>query len=369
MSKQYFSKLNYTLANEDTALEYALVKEKRPRRVLSVCGSGGRSLPLLGGTQEELVCADLSGQQLLLTRHKRAAIEALSHEEYLMYWGFPPFRTQENREWRKETFRRLEVDSSTREYFEHLYESVEWQGLIYEGKWEKTFTGVPKLLRRLFGDKYDTIFDFTDMKSQTEYFDKELQNARWTLLPRLVLRAFGNAAFFNAFLYKGHFVKKNVPETHFEYYRQAYRRLFYQGLCRENFFLQLSFLGQLRFAEANTLEARPEVFNEMKDCLKRVQVGFANADLLTLAEESEKKFDFVSLSDVPSYFSAHQDRIYLQRLAKGLSPGALVVVRCYLRVPENTDLSGYVDVTSKYSELVGAEKTQIYYTFIYEYQG
>ena len=369
MSKQYFSKLNYTLANEDTALEHELVKRLKPARVLSVCGSGGRSLPLLGGIGQDLVCADLSGQQLLLASHRRATIEALSHEEYLMYWGFPPFRAEENRDWRKKIFTELALDGSTREYFAHLFDTLHWDALLYEGKWEKTFTSVPKLLRRIFGDKYDRIFEFTDMKSQTEYFDKELESARWKLLPRLVLRAFGHAAFFNAFLYKGHFAEKNVPESHFDYYRLAYRKLFYQALCRENFFLQLTFLGQLRYQEGNTLEAHADVFAEMKEALKRVSVSLVNADLITVAEESDKKFDFVSLSDVPSYFSEHLDRIYLQRLSKGLNPGALVVVRCYLRVPEHTDLTGYKDVTSKYADLIAAEKTQIYYTFIYEYQG
>ena len=77
----------------------------------------------------------------------------------------------------------------------------------------------------------------------------------------------------------------------------------------------------------------------------------------------------VSLSDVPSYFSTHQGRVYLQRLSSGLAPGALVVVRCYLRVPEATDTAGYRDVTERNAELVSAEKTQIYSTFIYEYQG
>jgi S-adenosylmethionine-diacylglycerol 3-amino-3-carboxypropyl transferase len=369
MSKQYFSKLNYTLANEDTALEYALVKQLAPRRVLSVCGSGGRALPLLGGVVEELVCADLSGQQLLLADLRRATIEGLSHQEFLKYWGFPPFHTDEHRSWRQKTFAELAQGGATRDYFTPLYQSLEWDGLLYEGKWERTFTGVPKLLRRFFGARYDTIFEFTDMQRQVEYFESALKSIRWTLLPRLVLRVFGNAAFFNAFLYKGHFVKKNVAESHYEYYRRAYRRLFFQGLCRENFFLQLSFLGRLRYPEGNPLEAHAPIFAEMKAALGRVRVTLVNDDLLAVAETAEKKFDFVSLSDVPSYFSAHQDRVYLRRLSSGLNPGALVVVRCYLRVPEDTDTTGYKDVTARYAEFVSAEKTQIYCTFIYEYQG
>ncbi|MES1172332.1 MAG: DUF3419 family protein [Bacteroidota bacterium] len=369
MSRQYFSRLNYTLANEDTALEHALVTRLAPGRVLSVCGSGGRSLPLLAGTGLKLVCADLSGDQLLLAGLRRATIHALSHEEFLRYWGFPPFDTTEHRTWRQEIFAGMALDDTTRRYFTALYQARGWDGLLYEGKWERTFTAVPRLLRRVLGDRYDAIFEFTDLRQQTAYFERALEDIRWTLLPRLVLRLFGNAAFFNAFLYRGHFVKKNVADSHYEYYRQAYRRLFFQGLCRENFFLQLSFLGRLRHPEGNPIEAHASVFAQTKAALGRVQVDFVNEDLLAVAENTQSKFDFVSLSDVPSYFSGHQDRIYLQRLSRGLNPGALVVVRCYLRIPVATDTNGYEDVTAHHAALLAAEKTQIYRTFIYQYQG
>ena len=79
------------------------------------------------------------------------------------------------------------------------------------------------------------------VQPQTAFFYKYLGRLSWVFIPRMVLRAFGNAAFFNAFLYKGHFVKKNVPETHYEYYRQAYRKLFYLSLTKENLFQQLTF--------------------------------------------------------------------------------------------------------------------------------
>jgi S-adenosylmethionine-diacylglycerol 3-amino-3-carboxypropyl transferase len=372
MSKRFFSKLNYTLANEDTSLEHALVAERAPRRALAVCGSGGRSLPLVGGVSDELICADLSGEQLLLADLRRATIQQLAHEEFLEFWGFPPFDTDAGHARRQQTFERLTLDDATRAYFAALYPALGWAGLLYEGQWERTFTGVPRLLRRLVGARYDEIFDFTDLASQTTYFERVLPTMRWSLLPSLVLRLFGNAAFFNAFLYKGHFAIKNVPESHYEYYRRAYRKLFFQGLCRENFFLQLSFLGRLRHPEGNPLEARPEVFTETKAALARTRVTFANDDLFAVAERAagpEERLDFVSLSDVPSYFSEHRGRTYLQRLARGLRPGALVVVRCYLHVPHHADTTGYADVTSRYARLLTAEKTQIYYTFVYEYQG
>ena len=266
-------------------------------------------------------------------------------------------------------FRELNLSGGARSYFLELFNSINFASLLYEGKWEKTFTGVPKLLRRIVGTRYDEIFRFTDLKEQNAYFDRELNHQAWLIVPRLVLRAFGNAAFFNAFLYKGSFVKKNLSETHFEIYRNAFRKLFYQDLTRSNFFLQLIFLGHLYYTEGNPIEAHQEIFSAVKESLKEKKVTLKQSDLLKIAAEDTQKFDFVSLSDVPSYFSGEVEVNYLQTLAQGLNEGALVVVRCYLRVPEGTVLDGYDDVTAQYQDLVKAEKTQIYTTFIYRYRG
>ncbi|NRA45582.1 MAG: DUF3419 family protein [Oligoflexales bacterium] len=180
-----------------------------------------------------------------------------------MYWGFAPFSTKENREIREEIFSELSLDRETRAYFDDYYRRHDFEGLLYQGSWEKTFTGVPLTLKKVIGDSYDKIFEFEDLEEQKRYFDKALEDRLWLAVPRMVLKAFGNAAFFNAFLYKGNFAKKNLPESHYEIYRTAYRKLFYQGLTRENFFLQLSFLGKIAFPEANPVEAQEVFFPEI----------------------------------------------------------------------------------------------------------
>ncbi len=368
-SKEYFSKLNYTLANEDSTLEVEMVKQLKPKNTLTVCGSGGRALPLLVGTSEKLVCADLSENQLWLAELREETIRRFSFREFCLFWGFPPYEVSENKKGRQEMFQTLELSRDAKDYFLQLFTSLEWQGLLYEGKWEKTFTGVPKFLRKFLGDRYDHVFNFTNVENQKTFFDRELTKLSWVFIPRMVLRAFGNAAFFNAFLYKGHFVKKNVPETHYEYYRQAYRKLFYLGLNRENFFLQLTFLGKLVYPEGNTIEATPEVFAAMKKVIDKREIIYKKGDLLSVGESTKDKFDFVSLSDVPSYFDAATDANYLQRLKKGMNPGAHAVVRCYLRVPEGTDLTGFKDVSTEFQHLIDSEKTQIYRIFIYRFEG
>ena len=366
MSKKYFSKLNYTLANEDTTLEYNIVAKIKPRKTLSVCGSGGRSLPLLAHTNDVLVCADLSQQQIYLAKMRLESFAKLEWDGFLRFWGFAPYREDENCNERKTIFQTFKLEKEVREYFETVFEEIGYRSLIYEGKWEKTFTSVSRKLRPFVGSKYDAMFEFKNLDKQRAYFDEVLTKWSWKLIPRLVVLAVGNAAFFNAFLYKGHFIKRNIPETHFQFYIQTFRKLFYQALTRENFFLQLIFLGRIKYSEGNPMEARKEVFQSIKSSSNKT-CEFVTGDLISYAEKGAHKFDFVSLSDVPSYFSEQLDRVYLQKLSKGLEKNALVVLRCYLRIPENTDMTNFMDVTDEFKEWIAEEKTQMYKTFIYKY--
>jgi S-adenosylmethionine-diacylglycerol 3-amino-3-carboxypropyl transferase len=189
-------------------------------------------------------------------------------------------------------------------------------------------------------------------------------------VPAGVLMLMGNATFFNTVLYRGNFVRKNIPEGYFEFYSSAFKRLFANGLTRENFFLQICFLGRLVYPEGNPLEVHPDVYPATQAALKNeTQIELAQSDVLSFAGKTQERYDFVSLSNVPSYFSGASERNYLQTLTRCLNPGALVVVRCYLRVPEGTDTSGFVDVSHEYQELAAKEKMQMYRILVYKYQG
>jgi S-adenosylmethionine-diacylglycerol 3-amino-3-carboxypropyl transferase len=367
----YFNELNYSLANEDSRLELHLVQQIRPAKILSICGSGGRFLPLAASFPAKIVALDIAPQQLALAELRAQTMRQLDFEDYCRFWGFPPYHPQQHHEWRRQLFPSLRLSDATQAYFQKLFEIQKWQGLIYAGKWEQTITGTNRLLRKIVGGRYDEIFGFRTMEEQRNYFDRVLKNFWWKLFPRLVLLLVGNATFFNALLYRGHFVKKNIPENTFSFYRKVYRRLFYNGLTRENFFLQLSFLGELRFPEGNPIEAQPEVYAAMREALlqERVQIEHQRADFIAYTRTCQEKFDFVSLSDVPSYFAGSAERNYLQELSRCLNPGAIVVVRCYLRIPENCDTNGYEDVSSHYDTLIMSEKMQVYRIYIYRYKG
>ncbi len=368
MSDSYFSDLNYSMANEDPSLELALAQEYRPKSILAVSGSGARFLPLLTVKPDEIVALDLARQQLYIAELRTILMRTVSIDDYQMFWGYPPYDIETHKVERRTLFMSLSLPPSVRDYFTELFTRVDWQGLIYAGKWEKTFTGVPKALRPIFGTYYDRIFEFREKKDQDTYFKQMLKQWRWRLPLRTVVFLLGNASFFNEVLYKGRFVKKNIPDSYFDFYIQAYRRMFENSLARANFFLQLCFFGKIKYEEANPLEAKSEIYHNCATALQQgSRVTLVEEGILDYTVKTDKKFDFVSLSNVASYLSGDSEQRFLQQLRPALNPGAIVVVRCYLRIPEYTNKSGFTDITANYPHLLRDELMQVYNIFIYRY--
>src|SRR3954465_15129773 len=114
MKSAYFNKLNYTLANEDTPMEYGILPEHQ-MHVMSVAGSGGRILPLLAKYPKIVTCVDVSQEQIYLCEMRFESLRVLSHSEFLAFWGYPPSLAKPKE--RKELFERLKLSQPAREFF------------------------------------------------------------------------------------------------------------------------------------------------------------------------------------------------------------------------------------------------------------
>lgn len=359
MSEKYFKSLNYSLANEDTWPEVKLLRKWKPKKILSVAGSGGRSLPLLVADPAELHVIDLSEQQLWLGSLREETIRKCNHDDFLLFWGYPPYEGIVYNKRRKEIFQSLELSSDARTYFSGLFERLAWNTILYEGKWEKTFHKFSYVTRALVGPKLlmESLSCLTPREQ--EMFERErFPKSRW----EMVFRILGNATVFNALLYKGHFVKKNVPETHFEYYKGAFSRIFGRTLLRANYFAQLCFFGKIVTKEAIPVEGDRDVFADMKKWLLSHKTHSHLGNILELVPATKElsDIDFFSFSDVPSYFEGETEKNYLQIIRPKLSIGGVVIVRNYLRIPENTDLAGYADITPEVEEAFFDERIQMY---------
>ena len=104
MTYKYFSGLKYTLANEDTALELALVKKFSPQVIVTVTGSGSRAIPLVVSHCKKLFCLDINQAQLFLCELRLRSYLDLTHEEFLGFWGYQAFN------FRSELFKKLKLE-------------------------------------------------------------------------------------------------------------------------------------------------------------------------------------------------------------------------------------------------------------------
>lgn len=367
MQNSYFQNLNYTLGNEDTRLELDIVKEA-PSHVVSVCGSGSRVIPFLAKRPAMMTVVDVSPVQLALLKLRIAIIRQCSHEEFSRFWGFP-FHTPYSPEERKKLFERLPLDSVEAQLLMPFFEQVQWNSILLEGRWEKTFGSLSRIIRATLGaETLDRFLSITDPAEHFEFVKKQFPHWRW----KGVLALVSNARAFNMLLYGGQFPRKNIHQNYLKFYIEAFHRLFAQGPAQNNFFLQLCFLGQLKYAQGVSTEAEPDVFARCKETLAHTQWNFVQGDLVETLSQSKSKLlpvDFVSLSDVPSYFKPPIEQNFLQEIRSSLAPEGLVVTRNYLRIPEHLNTQGYREITSQYTSVIQNERMQMYDVHIYQKDG
>ncbi len=81
-----------------------------------------------------------------------------------------------------------------------------------------------------------------------------------------------------------------------------------------------------RFATVVSVEASPVLYSALKDsCSRYPNVTTSNGDVLSF--EPQEKFGLVFLGGLLMYLNEHDARVLLEKLARSLEPGALVLCR------------------------------------------
>jgi S-adenosylmethionine-diacylglycerol 3-amino-3-carboxypropyl transferase len=361
-NEKYFSSLNYSLANEDTRLELHIVENHACKNLAIVGGSGSRAFPLAAAQSvETLAVLDVSNEQIHLCALRLAAIKNLELEDFLTIMGYPPQDPDTDYLLRRKLATALATSQEQKDWLDFFGSQERWQGIAYWGNWEKSFLKLSKLVRFFMGKLCDGIMDCESLDAQRIFYREKFRK-RWKFMVFIL----GNRAVFNALLYSGNFVKKNIKSTYVGHYMSAFDHLFEHGLARENFFLQLCLLGRIRYSEGLPIEAEPQAFQRMKNNLSNVECTLHRQSIFDYLRPLENSVDFVSLSDVPSYLEAPLAETFLQAIRPSLKCGGVVVVRYYLRIPNRLSTESYTDITARYSDEISNEKLQVYNIRVYE---
>lgn len=324
MSK-YFQGLNYSLANEDTWVEYDLLP-RNVKAVFSVCGSGSRVLPLIAKEPEELMVVDLSWAQLALCRLRIEAARALSWEEYLFFLGYRKSGPSK----RADLMAKLKLPPDDQALWKEIQTSWEDNGFIYLGKWENHFMKLGKLFGRIPGIDVAPLFAAESFEKQREILSKHWHPNVFRLFTKIVLNEWVS----NKLLYKGSFAggkeRRTSERSASELVFEEFSDLFQNTWVRSNYFLNMIFLGQVNYEEAYPLEALEEVWLGVKS--SKTQITYSTGNLL--AHIKEKSYDFYSLSDTFSYMNTEELENFLPSLPPSVSSGSQMIIRTFMRKPQ-----------------------------------
>lgn len=325
MSK-YFEGLNYSLANEDTWVEYELAPDKA-KSIFTVCGSGSRATPLLAKNPQELHVVDLSETQLKLFRLRVRAAKVLSYENYLYFLGYTHFT--KNHLNRSILIRELNLTEEDLVFWKRLEKIWSDKGFVYLGKWERHFMKLGRLFRVVSLGHMDPIFAARDLEEQHFALEKYWKPAFFKRYTQVVM----NEWVANKLLYKGSFAgskaKNTMKISAAEFIYQEFSDLFQTTHVRKNYFLQMIFLNQVRYPEAFPTECDPEIFEKIKG--SETQIYTHQKNLLELLKESPHSF--YSLSDTFSYMSDLEVANFLSELPQGIYPSTQMVIRTFMRKP------------------------------------
>jgi len=355
MGKKYFKDLNYSLGDEDSRVELGILPLKL-NSVAAIAGSGGRVLPLLAKYPANLFCVDIVEEQLKLTEFRISALKQFTYEDYLGVLGYPPYAFSPNK--RKEVIKGMELSASCREYIEGICTNHNWTEIIYYGKFEKTLIKFSKFIRLILGNEIEKIFQLKSSSDRQVYFDSKFPFWKW----KIILFLLGNSAVLNSILYKGEFPKKNLKKSSYKIYEDIFNSLFYSYNAKESFFLQLVLLGKLKFQEGNPIECDSLIYNKAKDAIKSCNISYIKGDILS---DLPGAIDFISLSDVPSFFKNDKEKSFLQDLKTKVNNSSYIIVRAHMRVP-NPELNGFSLINDQYDDLLKEERTQLWKFFIYK---
>ncbi|MBC3206143.1 DUF3419 family protein [Pseudomonas sp. SWRI111] len=351
----YFERLNYSLGDEDAALEHEIVPE-HARHVVDVAGCGSRLLPLLARCPARLTCADISAPQLAFTRLRLALLEQADHESFMDFMGYRPDTSITRRQ---SVFRQLDLPLADRRWLADLFQSSHWHAPIYLGAFEQTLRRLARINALVTGKAGRGIFQCCDLGEQSDYYRRRFPLRRW----KAVIGLLGNAAVLNSLLYRGAFPANNLGISSRKVYLDIFHALFTTQVVRESFFLQMLFFGELRYPQGYPLECDPQIFQSAREALKQCRVSVVQGDIVDCVAACTD-VDFVSLSDVPSFLPDATAATVLQRLRPALAEHALTVMRGHLRVVR-PDCEGFRDVSSQYHEAIAREKTQLWRVQVY----
>lgn len=349
----------YTTCDEDSFSELTALRIGAGDRVLSITGSGCRSLNLLLAGPRAVVSVDANPLQNYLLELKAAGIRAYEHSDFVQLMGVhgPP---SDDRVQRYDQIRG-ELSEPARRFWD-LNRHVLRAGVIYSGAHERFYARyIGPAIRILRRTRLAELYRHDDLDRQREFYRTKWDHVGW----RLAVRALAQPWLVRALLNDpSYFQQVNRDQSTADYLLARLRVVFGRHLARDNHLFTLLVFGRYLHAEATPPYLSPvhyEAIRKHIDALEIVTEPIGDF----LRRQPDASVDKFSLSDISGWTRATDFRDILGELARVATPGGRLCYRNFLTDrPLPAELHDRLRPLPELSALLAEQDSAFAFTFV-----
>lgn len=354
--KSFLETLNYSSSNEDSRSEVKALHIGEEDSVLCITGSGARTLDLLIESPREIVSVDFNRCQNFLLELKMQAIKHLEYEEFLNFLGVFP---SQKRDHLYKTIRRsLSIDA--RNFWDSNSTMIQ-NGVIYQGRWERYFHQLERLVSLVRPHLRDKLFNCSSISDQARIWRDEWNNLPWRLFLRSISSRvvwkyiFGDPGFY-------HYVPLSF--SIWKYLNTRFTSAFGNTFLKDSPFATLLFFGKFNPNCGLPAHLEGRHYTTLRNTLHRVRIVTQSLiDYLDCCKKNS--LDKYSLSDFASYTNMEEYKKIWKGIIKTASRGAQLCERQFL---VKREIPVEVRSSVRLDKALGSELTRtdnsIFYTLL-----
>lgn len=315
----FYSRLSYSIGNEDWKTEEKALNPNPGKRYLCVTASGDRPLNLAYHGCE-IVSVDANPVQNALLELKKIAMAELSFEEYLGFLGACDHTS------RLKTYQRIQhaLSQEAKSIWE-AYSSKIQKGILYQGTVEKITQFASSFITVLRGKRTSALFGAKCLDEQKEIVASLWDTPTWRKSVEVIL----NPVFTRFFIKDPGLYAHVDPSIHVG--KHIYNRMTSALMnfpVRESIILSLIFQGKV-FEEGFSPYLQEKGFKKIKSHLNNITCH--TEDVVSFLEKCpDNSFDGFSLSDVASYMSCESFTRLAKAIVRTARPQARFCIRQFL---------------------------------------
>jgi S-adenosylmethionine-diacylglycerol 3-amino-3-carboxypropyl transferase len=321
----------YSTCDEDSFSELRALDLTPSDAVVSVTGSGCRTLSLLTRNPRSVISVDYSPGQNYLLELKLAAIRALSYDDLLAFLGID----KSERRW--ETFELLapRISALAAAYFRRYPNAIN-NGVLFSGRHEQFYVRVvAPLMHLLFGRKLRRLFAARTLDEQRQIYREQVAGRLWRWMIR---QGFSESSLRRILNDDKYHIEIDVPSPG-NYLLERLDHTFSHHLARRNHWV--SFMINGKYPDRTCLPHF--LLRESYEAIRRATTILTpvSENLIEYMKRmSDKSVDKFSLSDVTSCINKAEFNALLEQVFRTGKPGARLCYRNFLAkysLPKDTD--------------------------------